>query len=563
MIKYFLFGFLFFSVVISAQSVVPSQSINQPVQSATLYLDGAELVHSKTVTLNVGRTNLIFVGLTSKLIGKSVQVIISSQEVNLLAVSDKINYFNSAKESARIKSLKDSLKLVTREITLLQNEREAYEKEKEMLMRNTSIGGQNTGVSIAELKLAADFYRYRVKEINTALVNYLNKIDDKSELVQKLEFTMSELNVNKFNPTSEVTVLVSTPVKITTTIELHYITTAGGWTPTYDLKADDINKPITLIYRAKVYNNCGIDWDNIKLKLSTGDPMKNAAKPSVETWFVNYNEEQANYYNKSKSKGYYSNTYSQDEYKSEMSKNNTSAPSVYLQMDKKSEENATQITYEEIQVSDLSAEFDIKEPYTVPCDAKPYIVDVTTYNLSASFRHYALPKVEREAFMLARITGWEELDLVEGPCNVYFGGSFVGTSYIDTKSIDDTLDLSLGRDKKIQVTRSQIKDLTKEKIIGNSRKITYSYEMMIKNNRKTAVTIDVEDQLPITKNTDITVDPINTSSGGYNKDNGRLTWTFTLQPDEFKKVTLTFSIKYPRDRAVNVKSYRKKSRAKF
>jgi uncharacterized protein (TIGR02231 family) len=551
---------LFFS-----QTGIPSQNISAPVENAILYLDGAELIHSKTVTVNPGRTNIVFTGLTNKLIGKSVQVTTSTADVNILSVSDKINFLNPAKESARVKTVRDSIKKISKEIEEINNEREAYDKEKEMLMRNTSIGGQDKGVSIAELKLAADFYRARIKEINAELFKYHNKADDKAELVHKLELELNELNANKFNPTAEVTILVSCSLKATTKIELHYITPAGGWTPSYDLKCEDINKPLTLVYRAKVYNNTGIDWNEIKMKLSTGDPMKNASKPNLDTWFVNYNEGNA-YYNKNKGKADYSNAYSNEEYSEDLKKSNAPAAQGYYQQQQQTQlqqQKQQTIVYEEIQVSDLSAEFDIKDPYTVPSDAKPYIVDVTTHNLNATFRHYAVPKTEREAFMLARITGWEDLDLIEGPCNVYFGGTYVGQSYIDTKSIDDTLDLSLGRDKKIQVTRTQVKDMTKEKIIGNSRKITYSYEMVVKNNRKSAITIDLEDQLPVSKQADITVEAIELSKAEMNKDNGKLTWTFNLQPDESKKVILTFSIKYPRDRAVNVRNYKRKTRAKF
>jgi uncharacterized protein (TIGR02231 family) len=561
---------LLFSVLLSAQTstgVVPTQSVAVPVKSAVLYLDGAELIHSKSVALNPGRTSIVFTGLTSKLVGKSVQVTTGNPDVSLLSISDKINYLNPAKETARVKSVRDSMEKINNEIEELSAEREAYEKEKEMLMRNISIGGQDKGVVIAELKLAADFYRARLKEINAELFKYNKKMDAKADIVHKLELTLEELNaLDKFTPTSEVTILVSTLAKVTTTIELHYITTAGGWTPSYDLKCEDINKPLTLVYRAKVYNNTGIDWDDITLKLSTGDPMKNASKPDLSSWYLNYNE-QSMYYNQKKSSGY-SNNYSQDEWNKELQSN---APAMNYGIAGKLEEvqaqtkqqSVQQITYEEIQVSDLSAEFDIKEPYSVPSDAKPYIVDVTTLNLNATFRHYAVPKVEREAFMLARITGWEDLDLVEGPCNVYFGGTYVGQSYIDTKSIDDTLDLSLGRDKKVAVSRVQIKDFSKERVVGNSKKITYSYKMIVKNNRKSPITIDLEDQLPVSKQNDITVEQIEISKGQYNKDTGALTWSFTLQPDESKEVILTFAIKYPRDRAVNIKNYKSKYRAKF
>src|SRR6202007_1840749 len=184
----------------------------------------------------------------------------------------------------------------------------------------------------------------------------------------------------------------------------------------------------------------------------------------------------------------------------------------------------TVIDYEEIQVSELSAEFEIKQVYSIPSDAKPYLVDVTSYNLPATYKHFCVPKIEREAFMLARITGWEELNLVEGTANVYFGGTYVGQSYINPRSVDDTLDLSFGRDKKIVVTRTKLKDLNKDKVSGNNRKATLSYEMVVKNNRKAPVTMELNDQLPVSQNTDIVVESIELSKGQLDPVTGKKKW---------------------------------------
>ncbi|MGZ3884099.1 MAG: DUF4139 domain-containing protein, partial [Bacteroidia bacterium] len=221
------------------------------------------------------------------------------------------------------------------------------------------------------------------------------------------------------------------------------------------------------------------------------------------------------------------------------------------------------IQYEEVQVSELSAEFDIKQTYSIPSDAKPYIIDVTNYSLNAMFQHYCVPKTEKDAFMLAKITGWEDLDLVEGPANVYFGGTYVGQSYINTRSVDDTLSLSFGRDKKIVVTRTKLKDFNSERLIGSSRKITYSYEMVIKNNRKSPIQIDLEDQIPVSQNSDITVDAIELSKADLNVLTGQLKWKLSLAPDESKKIILTYSVKFPKNKTVDLNKRKSKMRAKF
>ncbi|HWY34438.1 MAG TPA: DUF4140 domain-containing protein, partial [Nitrosopumilaceae archaeon] len=152
-----------FSIV--AQTSQQTQIINVPVQSAILYLEGAELTQNKTLNLTPGRVGITFAGISSKLVSKSVQVT-ASGDVTILSVSDKLNYLSTQKESPRIKQLKDSVKMLTDVIAQYGYEKDAFEVEKKMLIANQSIGGQAKGVVIAELKVAADYFRSKIKEIN-------------------------------------------------------------------------------------------------------------------------------------------------------------------------------------------------------------------------------------------------------------------------------------------------------------------------------------------------------------------------------------------------------------
>lgn len=539
----------------SAQTAETSQEVNTPVQSVIIYLYGAEVSQTKTITLSPGRNKVTFTGLSPKLDSKSIQVG-ASGGVAILAISDAINYMANQKESNRIKQLKDSVTILSDEINQNNNDRDAYVTEKNMLLKNESIGGQDKGVAITELKLAADFYRARIKEINMEI----SKLDKKNSTLQQsltnVNQQLYELNAKNNQPTAEISVLISSSAKISSTIDLKYLVTDAGWAPSYDLHAEDINLPIELKYRAKVFNNTGIDWNDVKLKLSTADPSKSASKPELLPWELTF-ATATKYYGKKQSQapayqsgeGYIQNGISNTNDISIISKEQLSAkPKVNLV---------------EIEIAELSAEFEIKIPYTFPSDSKPYIVDVTEYKLPATFQHFSAPKLDRDAFLLARITGWEDLDLVEGEANVYYGGTYVGQSYIYTRSADDTLDLSLGRDNKVLVTRSKIKEFCTKKVIGSTTKETFAYEMLVKNNRKAPIQIEVEDQLPISNQSDVTVDAIEISKAEYDAKTGKLVWKYNLQPGEVKKIELSFSVKYPKTSKINTQKFRSAASPSF
>lgn len=536
--------------------------VNVPIKSVILYLDGAEVNQVKSVYVNAGRTLVTFTGLSPKMISKSIQVNVNN-DVTVLSVSDKINFLVEQKQSPRVKQLRDSIELYNDLISQIDLDIDAYTKEKNMLAKNESIGGHDKGVSIVDLKLGADFYIARLKEINAETFKLNKKRVKSEEALGKMESQLNEQIGDSQLPTAEVAVLLSSPAKTNASIELKYVVKESGWVPSYDLITEDINKPVLLKYKAKVYNNSGVDWNDVKMKISSADPLKSASKPDMQPWYLNFNQP-TSYYNNNNNRMAYGNSKESGAPQSiAQSQTLYEVEIVDKKVNKGKQKELPKIT-EEIQISELSAEFDIKQNYSVPSDAKPYLIDVTSYTLNASFQYYSVPKVEKEAFMLAKIAGWEDLDLIEGHANVYFGGTYVGQSYINTRSVADTLDLSFGRDKKIVVTRTKLKENSSEQTASTTKKMTYTYEIVVKNNHKTAVQIEVEDQLPVSQNNEIVVDVKELSKAERDEATGGLKWKMSLAPDESKKIILSYSIKYPKTKSVELKKkYRTVSAPQF
>ena len=113
------------------------------------------------------------------------------------------------------------------------------------------------------------------------------------------------------------------------------------------------------------------------------------------------------------------------------------------------------------------------------------------------------------------------------------------------------------------VTRSKVKEYCNKKILGNFVKETFAYEMVIKNNRKTPVQIEINDQLPVSTQSDITVEALETSKGLYDIKTGKYSWTYTLQPGDVKKIAFSFSVKYPRNTRLPMEKMKRAMRADF
>lgn len=191
-------------------------------------------------------------------------------------------------------------------------------------------------------------------------------------------------------------------------------------------------------------------------------------------------------------------------------------------------------------------EFAIDVPYSIPSNGQQYTVGVGRHNVDALYRHYATPKLDRDAFLFSKATGWEALNLLPGPANLYFEGTFVGESYLDVSTVVDTLDLSLGRDKGVSITRTKRTDFTKRQFIGNKRTVSISWELAVRNNKGQAIDLVITDQYPLSKRSEIEVSLEEHSGAEVNQEKGFLTWNKKLAPSASDKWHFTYNVKYPK-----------------
>jgi len=195
-----------------------------------------------------------------------------------------------------------------------------------------------------------------------------------------------------------------------------------------------------------------------------------------------------------------------------------------------------------------TVDFEINTPYTVKSDNKNYTVDMEVYDLPAFYQYYCVPKVDKDAFLIANIIDWEKYNLLEGEANVFFEETYVGKTLLDVRYASDTLEISLGRDKKVSVNREKIKDFTDKQFIGNKKEETRAWKTTVKNNKNQTINMIILDQAPVSTIEEIEVNVQNISGAKQNSETGEIKWEFELKPNDKKDFELKYSVKYPKYR---------------
>lgn len=533
--KTMLWFLLLLSLRLSAQQV---KTVDSRISHVTVFLNKAQIERVIKTRVEAGKTDLIVTGLTSQLDPQSIQVAGKGNFV-ILGITHQQNYLSELNVPASLRILKDSLEYLQKQIALEQSQKEILNKEEQMLLSNQKIGGTNQNLTVAELKGMADFYRVRLGEIVTTRMKHDDKIKKINERVVKLQRQIQEQNELYARNTSEIVISISADAASAADLQVNYIVANAGWYPQYDLRAINTKSPVQLNYKANVYQSTGEEWKNVKLKLSTANPSEGGLKPELYTWYLNFEEPVLYKRLKGRAAGVMLES---------------AAPAMAKDKAEEDAEALNEVTttadYVNTIQTSLNAVFDIALPYTVASSSKPTLVDISKHDLKATYQYSVAPKLDADAFLMAQVVDWEQLSLLPGEANVFFEGTFVAKTYLDPNNIKDTLAVSLGRDKRIVVKREKLKDYNSRKTIGSNQRESFAFEISVRNTKNEAIKIVVEDQLPVSQNSQIEVTSTDAGGAGYNKNTGKLMWELNVQPNETKKVTYKFEVKYPKGKII-------------
>lgn len=520
------FALLFPSILRANNDPIP---VTGKIRSVTVFQKGAQVFRAGTAAIPSGKSTLVFENLPRDLNPQSIQVS-GKGAFTILAVSHRINYLQDREKNEQIHALENKLKSLEQEKAIQDGLKQVFEAEVSMLLANKAIGGSQNGVETTRLKEIADFLRKRLTEISSEKIKIQEKTRILEEEIRNIRNQLNQMGSSGRIPVSEVQVQVSAGNPQQGKLEISYMVNQAGWTPRYDIRATDIRQPINLVYKAAVYQNTGEDWKEIPLTLSTGNPQLSGTRPKLNPWYLDFYEP-AYRSMQGKLAGVRATSAKN---KAEMEEAVASAP-----------EASTAASYTTVSEGQTQILFEIKIPYTIPCDGQENMVEISGFSIPATFAYHVVPKLDRDAFLQAILTDWKEYNLLPGEMNLFFEGTYVGKSFLDTRSTGDNLELSLGRDRQIIIDRTIMRDYSKKQFLGNKVTDTRSWEIRIRNNKSAPVHLVVQDQFPVSTNKEIEVSLIESSGASVNHNTGILTWDIRLQPDESRILRVGYEVKYP------------------
>jgi uncharacterized protein (TIGR02231 family) len=513
------------------------------LQSVMVYRTGAEMVHTARARLAQGNSELLIDDVSTTLDPASIRISCSG-DVTVMAVSFSKDYLQPETVAPFVKKLEDSIDMLGKEQERLEVLTKSDEELLELLNSNKNVGGAQNGVSAIELAKMMDYYRQQQVSIRTELAGYADKAARLKQVSESLENQIAEEEKKNEKTSGRILLQLLSPMGGTYDFTVSYLTAAAHWDPAYDLKVTGSSDPLQLLYKARLVQSSGIDWKHVKLSLSTSMPSQGGNAPVLKAKFLRFAEAlvSVGYAN-----GNVANTLSAQAEGVELKRISVDGK----EFNNKGGENGLG-DYLTVTDNQLDVVFDIDIPYDIPSNGKEQGVVLKEYKIPCTYQYYAAPVAEREAYLLGQMQGWEKLNLLPGEASIMVEGTYIGRSFIDPGSTQDTLNLTLGRDKRIVVKREKVTDFSSVKFLGSNKKEVFTYKITVRNNKKEKAELLLKDQYPISTDKDIEVELLDNGGAAVNKDNGVLTWKLELAPGQSQEFRVSYSMKYPKDKTVNI-----------
>ena len=509
--------------------------VSNKLDKVIVYQNQALLEQSFTVNLPAGRSNIIVEDIANSIDANSIRVA-GKGDVTLLGVKYGPNHLNS-KSSA----MQDSLKSVQADLELQDMFLNVANQEERMIMANADVKSVQDGLTPEELKEMVLLFRQKLTEVGQTRLELQRKIAVLKLKIQKIQNQVNELNNNNL-PLGQIELNINAKSGGNSSFTLTYMAYNAGWRPSYDIRVRDAKSPVEMTYKADVFQSTGISWENVKLSLSTANPSNMGQMPEMYPQYLSVYEPMPPAPASKQKRGKSSN----DEMMEAVA--DSASTAVYDQITVIAANARPEVFLQE---NALAVQYEIAEKYTFKSGAQPETVEIQAYTIEAEYKTRMAPKLDPAAYLVAELKNWEKLNLLPGEANVYFDNQFIGKSMVNANQVDKEFRLSLGRDTRINTKRESIENMKARKAFGQNIREAFAFKIEALNLKGETIQLIIEDQIPVSQDSDIEVSEDELSGGELDKQSGKVTWKTEISAAGKVEKILKYTVKYPKDKTIN------------
>jgi Domain of unknown function (DUF4139)/N-terminal domain of unknown function (DUF4140) len=310
------------------------------------------------------------------------------------------------------------------------------------------------------------------------------------------------------------------------TIRLNYLVSSVKWRPEYKVRAGKVTEDVQVDYLANLMQHSGEDWNQVKMTLSTAQPMLNASPPELcmlEPMLVVRGskgappmpgsgpapfaqsssnkdlESKANMLRDQAGLNYRSGS-SKDQKEADKQVNAAAAWEQNLDLMRSRDEVLAQARKGNKGVAGPSSTdgpsvtYHLPSKLTVPSRNDEQVIEVVKLKLTPKYYYKTVPVLNTHVYRLADLVNKSEHALLPGEATMYQGTDFVGRMPMPLVAIGEEFTAGFGVDTQLQIQRQMV-DQTRSTAGGN-QVLKYDYRILVSSFKSEPVKLQVWDRLP-------------------------------------------------------------------
>ncbi len=551
--RHSLFAFLF---LLSANLFFAQKPIytKAKVTAVKVYRNSAELQNTVNFSVPSGISEIVIGNISEEINEKTIQIGVNSKNISILSSQFTDDYstdFKMDTTNPQIKKVNDSIKIVENLISKNRIELDANKKAVELLDKNQTVLVGSNSSNVAQLTQLTEFYTNKRIELENKLVSLKTKGDDLSKKLSRLKSSLKTKEQKEAEEFADGVIVLKlmSPTAGNIKLNINYLTDNVSWKPYYEIKTDKISAPLDVTFKAIVKQNTGLDWKGVKLTLINGNSSRNNYAPVVDPWFI-----------------YAQSPKEREIYREERIADKAAAIKIRGMGSVNAKEydvqsNALEGRVEEVVVTsyagfnvnanELNTSYDIDIPYDILSNNEDHLISLYQQKIPADYQYFTAPNYRREAYLLAKVKDFSKYHLVSAPASVIFENMYIGETRVSPDQTNNEMNITLGNDPKISIRREDIQDKSGEKFLSSYREKVVTYDLIIKNNKKEQISMEIKDRFPLSNNEAVKIEVLDKSGATKDDEKGFLTWNIKLSPSETKKLRVSYKVRYPKDYTVS------------
>lgn len=288
---YSIYKAAFLAMLFFVTNMINAKDINLKtiISEVTVFQSGAQIKRTGSVLIPAGESEIKITDATSLLKKESIQVK-GEGNFTILSVNFQAKLNDVENEKAKWDDLEAKQKSLMKQMEDLSVKIQVLNSQEVSILNLKDISTTTKGITVEQIVKAQELIRIKLAEIKNEKLRVSRQMLDLFEEHKTVSQHLVALKTPKQNIQYEIVVKVSAKSEVKGDFIISYIVPNAKWFPTYDLRVKSISEPMTIEYKANVSQESGEDWNNVKLKLSTGDPSLSQQKPKVEPWWLYLNQ---------------------------------------------------------------------------------------------------------------------------------------------------------------------------------------------------------------------------------------------------------------------------------